>query len=95
MTTQKNKISTLENYILNLEEQIKFLKQVISAQNDTIKILATARESQSTIVPQVPQVPEPALLEHNDHDHIHSITVQDTKDSLTNPTSFFRRRLVV
>lgn len=119
MTTQRNKINTLENridtlenYILNLEDQVKFLKHIVSTQNDTIKILASTkdRETQSTKnnemnqvsqVSQVSQVPQTAVIEHSDstknQDNKSDITVSQSyeRNSIANPISLTRRRLII
>ena len=119
MTTQRNKINTLENridtlenYILNLEDQVKFLKHIVSTQNDTIKILASTkdRETQSTKnnemnqvsqvsqVSQVPQVPQTAVIEHSDSTNNQDMTVSPsykTRNSIANPISLTRRRLII
>ena len=103
MTTQRNKINTLENridtlenYILNLEDQVKFLKHIVSTQNDTIKILASTkdRETQSTKnnemnqVSQVSQVPQTAVIEHSD-----STKNQDNKSDITVSQSYERNSI--
>lgn len=95
----ENRIDTLETYILTMEENVKFLKQVIASQNDTIKTLATMQQRSQSAVEEPITEQKTIVYEHvnandsvNDND---STKPKNETTSVTKPSSMVRRRLVI
>jgi hypothetical protein len=99
MNNQKIKIEMLENRILDLEDTLKFLKQIISSQNDTIKSFT---ETFALIQQKNNQEPVKELEYENLPEDPVEDQVQDqdqvqvpVKKQVLKASSIFRRRTVI
>lgn len=48
----ENRIDNLKSYILTMEDNVKFLKQIIASQNETIKTFASNIQQEKKETPQ-------------------------------------------
>jgi hypothetical protein len=100
MNNQKIKIEMLENRILDLEDTLKFLKQIISSQNDTIKSFTETfaliqQKNNQEPVKELEYEILPVNNQDQDQDQVQDQVQVPVKKQVLKASSIFRRRTVI